>query len=147
MRYRRYRSRKNKRTMLTDISMTPLIDTALTLLIIFMIAAPMMQNSIRVDLPKGQAKETKDMQQELVVYVDKDGALFFDGKAVEVTELIKRVKEVVGEEQEKTVFVKADQAASYGTVVELVDQIKIIGGVKYVALATKKQAQKTTAVG
>jgi len=82
MRYRRYRFRKNKTKVLTDISMTPLIDTALTLLIIFMITAPMMQNAIRVTLPKGEAKEGDDIQQELIVYVNKDGTLFFKGKAI-----------------------------------------------------------------
>ncbi|MGB8366759.1 MAG: biopolymer transporter ExbD [Candidatus Babeliales bacterium] len=147
MQYRRYRSRKRKRVMLTEISLTPLIDTALTLLIIFMITTPMMQNSIRVDLPKGQAKETNDMQQELIVYVKKDGTLFFNEQAVEIGELIKQVKNVIGSNQEKTIFVKADQAVSYGTVIELVDQIKIVGGVKYVALATKKSTQATTAMG
>ncbi len=147
MRYRRYRSRKKKTRALTDISMTPLIDTALTLLIIFMITAPMMQNAIRVTLPKGQAKEGNDIQQELIVYVNKDGILFFNGKTVSTDALIKQVKYMIGTDQEKTVFVKADQAVSYGTVIELVDQIKIVGGVKYVALATKKHAQKTSSVG
>ncbi len=147
MRYSRYRSRKKKITELTDISMTPLIDTALTLLIIFMITTPMMQNAIRVTLPKGEAKESNDTQQELIVYVNKDGTLFFNGKAITTDALIKQVKETIGTEQEKTVFVKADQAVSYGTVIELVDQIKIVGGVKYVALATKKHTRETAAVG
>ncbi len=147
MRYRRYRSRKKKTRVLTDISMTPLIDTALTLLIIFMITAPMMQNAIRVTLPKGQAKEGNDIQQELIVYVNKDGTLFFNGKMVSTDALIKQVKDMIGTDQEKTVFVKADQAVSYGTVIELVDQIKIVGGVKYVALATKKHAKETSSVG
>ena len=147
MQYRRYRSRKKTTTILTDISMTPLIDTALTLLIIFMITAPMMQNAIRVTLPKGQAKEGSDVQQELIVYVNKDGILFFKGKTVSTDALIKQVKDVIGTDQEKTVFVKADQAVSYGTVIELVDQIKIVGGVKYVALATKNHAKETSALG
>jgi len=147
MRYSRYRSRQKKIRELTDISMTPLIDTALTLLIIFMITTPIMQNSIRVTLPKGQAKESNDTQQELVVYVNKDGTLFFNGKAIAADALIKQVKETIGTEQEKTVFVKADQAVSYGTVIELVDQIKIVGGVKYVALATKKHTRETASVG
>lgn len=147
MRYKRCCSRKKKATILTDISMTPLIDTALTLLIIFMITAPMAQNAIRVTLPKGQAKEGNDIQQELIVYVNKDGTLFFNDKMISTNALIKQVKDMIGTDQEKTIFVKADQAVSYGTVIELVDQIKIVGGVKYVALATKKHEKKTSAVG
>ena len=73
---RSFRSRRRQSSQLLDISLTPLVDTALTLLVIFMITTPMIQNAIRVSLPKGQAKEDADNQQELVVYVDKDKKLF-----------------------------------------------------------------------
>lgn len=143
---RTIRSRKT-RAQRADISLTPLIDTALTLLIIFMIATPMMYNAIRVTLPRGQAKEDVNVQQELVVYVDKGGGLFLNKQSVDAKMLIEQIKEIVGKEQEKTVYIKADQAASYGTVLELVDQIKVVGGVKYVALATQKCTQTTPALG
>ncbi len=146
MRRRSTRSRRNK-TELADISLTPLIDTALTLLIIFMISAPMMHNAIQVTLPKGQAQEATQSQQELVVYIDRGGSFFFNKVKVDTQTLIEQIKESVGVEQEKTIFVKADQAVSYGTVLELVDQIKVVGGVKYVALATQKRAQVSPTLG
>ena len=52
----RSRGRRRRLQAMNDVSLTPLIDTALTLLIIFMVATPMMRNSIRVTLPSGQAK-------------------------------------------------------------------------------------------
>lgn len=140
------RSRRNK-IQLADISLTPLIDTALTLLIIFMISAPMMHNAIRVTLPKGQAKEDVGVQEELVVYIDKDATLFFNKQQVDATTLISQIKNTIGTEQEKTIYVKADQSVSYGTVLELVDKIKVLGGVKYVALATQNYAQAASTVG
>ena len=71
-------SRKN-RHMLNDLSLTPLIDTALTLLIIFMISAPMMNNSIKITLPKGKAKEeTSSELQEMIVTVNKEGTLYLN---------------------------------------------------------------------
>ena len=54
-----------------EITLTPLIDTALTLLIIFMVTTPMIQNSIKIDLPKGAAQEAGKEQQEIVVSIDK----------------------------------------------------------------------------
>lgn len=122
-----------------DISLTPLIDTALTLLIIFMVATPMMQNAIRVTLPKGKAQEVGVVQQEIVVYVDGHGAIFFDGNQMTCEQLIELLKKMLAGKVDQTVFVKADQHASYGTVIELVDTIKVVGGVTYVALATAKQ--------
>jgi len=59
------------------VSLTPLIDVALTLLIIFMITAPMVQNGIKIDLPQGNSKEVGS-QQELVVSMRRDGKMFFN---------------------------------------------------------------------
>ena len=56
--------RRRQMVSMKEISLTPLIDTALTLLIIFMITAPMMQNSIKVQLPKGKAKEADTVNKE-----------------------------------------------------------------------------------
>ncbi len=135
MRYRRRRPGE-----LVDISMTPLIDTALTLLVIFMITTPMIQNAIRVNLPRGQAQEGNTDRQESVVYIDKDSKLFFNGVKIQDSDLIESIKKRVGDQKDKMVFVKADRSVSYGRVLELVDKIKVIGGISHVVLATQKRA-------
>lgn len=133
------RRKARKKGLITDIPLTPLIDTALTLLIIFMITAPMMHNAIKVQLPQGNAKEDAHMAQELIVYIDKDGNRFVNGTPFDTDELIvSDLKERVGDQSNKMVYVKADQKVDYGSVVTLVDKIKVIGGIKYVALATAK---------
>jgi biopolymer transport protein ExbD len=147
MRTRNKRLRRQKKNLL-DISMTPLIDTALTLLIIFMVATPVLQNAIKVTLPRGNAQEDAHNQQsELIVFIDKQGDFYINKEKIAKTDLIPRIKKTVGDDHEKTVYVKADTAISYGTVIELVDDIKTVGGIKYVALATQKHSQKTPSVG
>ena len=139
MRRQTRRRRNRQRTAITEVSLTPLIDTALTLLIVFMVAAPMMQNAISITLPRGQKNEANDALQELVVYVDKQGKQFFNGIPYATNQqLIKEIQNKVNVGREQTVFIKADVDASYGKVIELIDQIKVVGGVKYVALATQK---------
>ena len=53
-------------------------------------------------------------------------------------DLIGKLKEQVDLKMQKTVFVKADTTVAYGKVIELVDKIKQVGGIRYVALATAK---------
>jgi biopolymer transport protein TolR len=148
MRTRQARRLRRPKTTLSDLSMTPLIDTALTLLIIFMVATPVLQNAIKVTLPRGNAQEdASTTQQELIVFIDKQGDFYINKEKIAKADLIAQIKKTVGNDQEKTVYVKADTAISYGTVIELVDDIKFVGGIKYVALATQKHSQKTPSLG
>lgn len=124
-----------------EVNLIPLIDTSLTLLVIFMVTAPLVNNAIKVNLPSGKAKEDTGLKQEFVVYVDQHKKMFFNGTPMNNRDrLIDTIKNTVGSQKEQTVFVKADTAVNYGTVMELVDDIKVIGGVSYVALATKPSA-------
>lgn len=147
MRTRTSRRARSARHHLSDLSMTPIIDVALTLLIMFMVATPMLQNAIKVTLPRGNAQEdAKNQSDELVVYIDNKSDLYINTQKLNKDELIAHLKKSVGSDLEKTVYVKADTAVSYGTVLELVDDIKFVGGIKYVALATQKHSKKTSSV-
>lgn len=141
MKTRSYRNRRRRVQQQPEVSLTPLIDTALTLLIIFMVTTPMLkkENALEVELPKGNVKEVSDgLQQELVVSVDKKGRISFEGNLVTQKDLVAVLRKKVSDNAKKTVFVKADTSVHYGMVIELVDAIKHIGGIRYVALATEK---------
>ena len=138
MRYNRFK-RQRKKISMAEISLTPLIDTALTLLVIFMITTPMMNNVIKVELPSSQVDEMdKQVQQETIVYIDKQQKLYLNGAAMTLQEIVKALQKMGQEKKIEIVFVKADQAVEYGKVIDLVDTIKMAGGIKYVALATKR---------
>lgn len=141
MKSRFYRRRRQKEHSFPEVCLTPLIDTALTLLIIFMITTPVIkkENALQVELPKGKVTEIDDgKKQDIIVSLDKQGKIFLNGKAIQEKEILDRLKKQIGNLQERTVFVKADIAAQYGKVIELVDKIKHVSGVRYVALATAK---------
>jgi len=132
------RSRRSQGAALPEITLTPLIDTALTLLVIFMVTSPMLNNAIKVDLPKGNVKEDIGLQEDLVVHIDKKNHLFLNEQSIKSDQLVGQLKKKIGGKKNKTVYVKADKDINYGTVIELVDRIKVVEGIERVALATKK---------
>lgn len=138
---RRSRSRLQEPSF--EVSLTPLIDTALTLLIIFMVTTPMLHNAIRVDLPKGTAQESDNQLQELVVTIDKNNNMFFNDKPVTLDTLGVAIKDQIAhsaENHEKRVWIKIDKANSCDTLIGTIDCIKVIGGVQDVAVLTQKSA-------
>lgn len=127
--------KRTRRFAMPEISLTPLIDTALTLLVIFMITAPMVQNGIKIDLPHGNSKEIGN-QQELVVTMNKDEKLFFNSYPIKRSNLVESIKKAIAQHEDLPVYIRADESVAYGKVIEIVDELKI-AGVKYVAMSTR----------
>jgi len=133
------RRRRKLASTIPEITLTPLIDTALTLLIIFMVTTPMIHNAIKVNLPRGQAKEDAGVKQEIIVFIDEDEKLYLNNKCLPTNkELIAEIQQVIGDQKDKVVYLKADRTVRYGLVTELVDQMKVVGGISHVALSTRK---------
>ncbi len=118
-----------------EITLVPLIDTFSTLLVIFIMTAPMVQNCIKVDLPQGKSKEVGNAQ-EFVVSLSKSGDLYFNSYPIKHKDLINSVKKSLSNREDMPVFVRADETVSYGKVIEIVDELKQ-AGVKYVAMSTR----------
>lgn len=127
--------------MMTDLSLTPLVDTALTLLIIFMVTTPIMRHAVQVQLPKSSAQDAKGAQEELIVYVDKDNVLFFNKKSFKNVEvLIKEIQNIIANKTKISLFVRADKRACWGTVLELFDSLRTVKGIEHVVLPTQKNS-------
>lgn len=136
----RIRGSRRRASLMPEVGLTPLIDTALTLLIVFMVTTPMLEHAIRVDLPKGALKEGGKEPQELIVSIDKKGALFFNNRPVTLATLGKEVQEAASrlrKPAEKSVwlFVHGD-TTTVTTLSAVIEQVKGIGGVKDVKIAT-----------
>ena len=132
----RMRRNRLKRMTIPEIVLTPLIDTFCVLLVIFIVAAPMVQNGIRVDLPFGKSKEV-GASQDLVVTLNKDNKLFFNTYPVTRESLVAQVRKALAQHKEDVpVYVRADEHVSYGKVIEIVDELKQ-AGVRFVAMSTR----------
>jgi len=128
-----------------EISLTPLIDTALTLLIIFMISAPMMRMTIKVDLPDAKTSQTTKVEDKsITVEMDANGIIHFGKKTYNLNDKkrdLQALKEAVSRQvtrQNNTVFLFGDKLLRYEKIIKLFDVINAIDGVQHVALVTQK---------
>jgi biopolymer transport protein TolR len=104
---------------MSEINMTPLVDVMLVLVVIFIITAPLLASSIRLDLPRTDAAKPSDTPKFVTVILDKGGRTFLDDKPVTPTELAERLAQAARLDPEMEVQLRADQAVPYGRVVEV----------------------------
>ena len=128
-----------------ELPLTPLIDTAFTLLIIFMVTAPMMQNSLKIALPKTKnAGSAVDMIERLIVSIDATGKIFVGEETVAgLPGLANSLKSKIAKTVDKTVLVKADKTLMYEKVIQVIDLISGVDGVQNVALAAELTSKRT----
>lgn len=114
--------------IISQINVTPLVDVMLVLLIIFMVAAPILQQGVELDLPKETLAPIEGEGEQLVVSVDQHGAVFLgQGNAVDVSGLGERLKGILETRQDKRVFIRADQKVTYGMVMSVMGSIRRAG--------------------
>jgi biopolymer transport protein ExbD/biopolymer transport protein TolR len=112
---------------MSDINMTPLIDVMLVLLVIFMITAPLMASSLKLDLPKTDAGQPTDTPQFISVALDPQGRLYFGDDVVDVATFNARVADAARKNPQTEVQLRADQSVAYGRVAELIGLIQKAG--------------------
>lgn len=100
--------------VLSQINTTPLVDVMLVLLIIFLITIPVVTTSIPVNLPKERVEERQTKPENIILSVDKTGAIFwYDARLANQEALISKLKTVARMEPQPEVQIRGDMAASY----------------------------------
>jgi biopolymer transport protein TolR len=112
---------------MSDINMTPLIDVMLVLLVIFMITAPLMTSSLKLDLPQTDAAQPSDTPQFIAVALDRDGHYFFGDEAVDADTFASRVAAAAKRNPQTEVQLRADRSVAYGRVAELIGLVQKAG--------------------
>ena len=113
---------------LADINVTPLVDVMLVLLIIFMVTAPMLHQGVSVALPKTATTNLPSgIEDPIILSITRDGRYYINETAVARGLLRDRLNVFLRNRKDRTVFLKADRALSYGTVVETLDILNRMG--------------------
>ena len=125
----------------SDINMTPLIDVLLVLLIIFMVITPMLTKGQPIDLVRTHnpvTMQAADKEDAVLISVTRNGGVFLSPGNLRVTpdQLPEKVKDLLTNKVDKTVFIKSDARARYGVVEDVVDNVRA-AGVDQIGLITE----------
>jgi len=121
---------------LSEINIIPLVDVMLVLLIIFMIAAPMMQQGLPINLPKVTSRPLPSKEDVQVMTVTKNQEIILNSKKLALKDLKAAIELLFVNKSDKEIFLKADSAVPYGFVVTCMGIIKE-AGIEKVNIVTK----------
>ncbi|NWB27879.1 biopolymer transporter ExbD [Pseudomonas gingeri] len=123
--------------VLSEMNVTPLVDVMLVLLVVFMVTAPLMTNSIKVSLPRTDAVAPLQQKDPVTVSVDRDGRLFLDNNEIEAGLLEAQLATIKSIDSETRVRLQADTAVNYGAVAKAMASIER-AGITRVAVVTAR---------
>ena len=117
------------RTVLSEINVTPLVDVALVLLIVFMLTAPLLQQGLPVNLPEASAPALKRTKKDIILTIQDNGKIYLgDDKAdIPIDEVEGRLAAIYSRKQLKDLFIKAESNLRYGTVIRIMSIAKKAG--------------------
>lgn len=119
--------RGGSRTVLSEINVTPLVDVMLVLLIIFMVTAPMMQQGLEVELPETASSGVATTDQPFVLVIKKDRTVHAGDAELVIKTLGLKLKAIFATRKNRQVYIQADRAVDYGTVAEVMGEIRAAG--------------------
>ncbi len=124
----RRHSQKTALVTLSDINITPLLDLAFVLLIIFMITTPLMEQGLRLELPKSQVTDTSPEKNDLkMVEVDPSGNYFLETQPVSLSTLQEALAAAFEQNPDLVLVIRGDLGATWGNIYAVLDGAKKLG--------------------
>ena len=120
----------------SELNITPLIDMVFILLIFFLVTTSFVKESgVTVERPQAKTATTKE-RASLMVGVDREGVVHIQGRTVDVRMIRTHIERFLAETPEGGVVIVADKSSATGTVIQVLDEIRL-AGVKDVSLAAQ----------
>ncbi len=137
--------KKKAQPVVNDINVTPMVDVMLVLLIIFMVITPMLSKGVSVELVRTKnpiAMQAADKEDAVLVAVTRDGKVYLSpgNRQITVDMLPGKVKDLLTNRLDKTVFIKSDARAKYEVVMDAIDNLRA-AGVDQLGLLTEQMQQ------
>ena len=120
---RRFSSRDHFRTM-ADINIVPLVDLVFCLLIIFMLATPLLEQALEIQVPSAQAGSPVEPQNTRTIALDKVGRIFLDSKLTDLAALRETMTQLASANPDIAVLVRTDRDTQFEHFAKVVDVLK-----------------------
>jgi len=104
---------------MSEINVTPMVDVMLVLLVIFILTAPLLASSIKLDLPKTDAAKPGEVSRFVTLVVNKAGQTFLNDQALNLEQLAAALAQTSAQDPDTEVQLRADESVPYGKVVEV----------------------------
>lgn len=121
-----FENRSTSHTM-SEINMVPLIDVMLVLLVIFIITAPLLTHSIKIDLPRVSAQATDQKPETVDLAVDGQGNLFWNNKPVALDLLKARLQAAAAQNPQPELRIRADLNTRYQVLAQIMGLARSAG--------------------
>ena len=112
---------------MSEINMTPLVDVMLVLVVIFIITAPLMASSIKLDLPRADAAKPDTAPAFVALVIDQAGQVYLHDQAVPQDELARRLGQTARQNPDTELQLRADRSVPYGRIVEVMGVAQAAG--------------------
>lgn len=119
--------KSKRRSVVSEINVTPFVDVMLVLLIIFMVTAPMMTQGVDVDLPETTPRPLRQEDDPIVITIDKNGVIFLNKIKGDQALLKQQLQKMSQADRERPIYLKGDKIVPYGLVVSVMADIKDAG--------------------
>ncbi len=128
-------ARRRRRSHLSEVNLTPLMDLAFLLLITFVITFPLIENGVEINLPKATT-EPVDSDKTRTISIDARGNLYLDGDPIDMETLRMEMEGFAAVSDKHAVLVRADSDLKYSRVIEVL-QLLYDARVQRMALVTR----------
>jgi biopolymer transport protein ExbD len=112
---------------MAEINMVPLIDVMLVLLVIFIITAPLLTHSVKIDLPKASSNPNITQPEHVQIGIRQDGRVFWNGEQAEKADLQQRMSQAATLDPQPEIHIRADRLVHYENVAQVMSMASKAG--------------------